>query len=128
MTIGKNQAPYRAFAKLFCTYSPREKLVRLGRIVWAKGQPGSGGYGEFLANMIKVSPSFDKKRLVFRMAGEQWSKYGVTVWENTLNDAGIVTSGMQRADDYGNIGTWKCTHSLKEDGKPDLVVKLERVG
>ena len=45
MTIGNDRTPYRVFAKLFCTWSSREKLLRLGRIVWANGRPGDGkGY------------------------------------------------------------------------------------
>jgi len=38
MIIGKK----RLFLKLFITWDSR--LLRLGRLVWAKGKPGEGGY------------------------------------------------------------------------------------
>lgn len=44
MIIGNSRVPYQLFAKLFVRWSPRERLLRLGRIVWAKGKPGRGGY------------------------------------------------------------------------------------
>lgn len=51
MTIGRSQIPYGCFARLFATWSPQERLLRLGRIVWARGEPGKpdGGYSASLS-------------------------------------------------------------------------------
>lgn len=89
--------------------------------------PGSDGYGEFHATQIVVNASKDMTKTMFRMAGEQYTQFGILCWENTLNEAGIATAAMQRGTRYDLGGTWKCTYSLKEDGKPNVVVKLERV-
>lgn len=43
MVIGKSRIPYRCFAKLFCTWDSRAKLLRIGRLVWKRGDgPGFG--------------------------------------------------------------------------------------
>lgn len=42
LIIGNNQMPYRCFAKLFCTWSPQDRRVRFGRIVWARRNPQGG--------------------------------------------------------------------------------------
>lgn len=44
MVIGKSQYPYRCFLKLFVTWCPRNRVLRLGRLVWARGQLMKGGY------------------------------------------------------------------------------------
>ncbi len=90
-------------------------------------QPGSDGYGEFHATQIVVNASRDMTKTLFRLAGEQFTQFGVMCWENTLNEAGIATAAMQRGTRYDLGGTWKCTYSTKDDGKPNVVVRLERV-
>lgn len=90
-------------------------------------QPGSDGYGEFHATQIVVNASRDMTKTLFRLAGEQFTQFGIMCWENTLNEAGIATAQLQRGQRYDLGATWKCTYSLKEDGKPNVVVKLERV-
>lgn len=89
--------------------------------------PGSDGYGEFHATQIVANASRDMTKTLFRLAGEQFSQFGVLCWENTLNEAGIATAQLRRGQRYDLGATWKCTYSLKEDGKPNVVVKLERV-
>ena len=89
--------------------------------------PGSDGYGEFHATQIVANASRDMTKTLFRLAGEQFSQFGVMCWENTLNEAGIATAQLQRGQRYDLGATWKCTYSLKEDGKPNVVVRLERV-
>jgi hypothetical protein len=42
MTIGSERTPYRCYAKLFCRWDEMSRLLRLGRIVWAWGRPGTG--------------------------------------------------------------------------------------
>jgi hypothetical protein len=45
MVIGNDRIPYRVFAKLLMRKDSNRRLFRLGRIVWRKGNPGTGdGY------------------------------------------------------------------------------------
>lgn len=47
MTIGRQEFGKRprCFLKLFCTWSPEERVLRLGRLVWDRGRIGDGkGY------------------------------------------------------------------------------------
>jgi hypothetical protein len=57
MTIGQSTAPYRWFVKLFARYSPPERMIRLGRVVWAVGEgPGTGkGYSAKLSLALRPS-------------------------------------------------------------------------
>lgn len=42
MTIGRSQIPYTCFLRLFCSWSPSDRVLRLGRLVWRRGEgPGA---------------------------------------------------------------------------------------
>lgn len=56
MTIGRSQAPYRCFAKLFLTWSPTERLLRMGRLCWANGKPGQPGGGYSASLSMGLTP------------------------------------------------------------------------
>jgi len=67
MTVGRSQVPYRCFAKVFCTWSPGERLLRLGRIVWRRGELMAGGYTAQLS--IALTPRIiDWERGYHRLA------------------------------------------------------------
>lgn len=53
MVIGNNQIPYRRFAKLFCTWDSRAKLLRLGRLVWKCGE--GPGFGKGHCSMLSLA-------------------------------------------------------------------------
>lgn len=57
MTIGSPRVPYKAFAKLFCRWDGRARLLRLGRLVWAKGRPGVSGGGYTAKLSLALTPS-----------------------------------------------------------------------
>lgn len=65
---GSDRPPYRWFAKLFCTWDNRTKLLRLGRLVWARGKPGtSAGWS------AKLSLALTPKLLYWsRKKGWEW--------------------------------------------------------
>ena len=44
MVIGSDRYPYRCFAKMFVTWDQRALVLRLGRLVWARGKMMHGGY------------------------------------------------------------------------------------
>ena len=55
-TIGRDTAPYRLFLRLFWIWSERERLLRLGRLVYRGGEgPGtaSGGYSAKLSLALR---------------------------------------------------------------------------
>lgn len=65
MTIGTR---YRCFLKLFVTWSPRERVLRLGRLVWCRGVPGlpGGGYS------AKFSWALTPRLLSWRRGWHEW--------------------------------------------------------
>lgn len=77
----------------------------------------------FMAEHLAVNIANGKK--YFKVKGGQWSKYGVTVWDEVLVKAGIPT-GKLEAQEY-NLKDYKATYVLKADGKPDKVILLEKV-
>lgn len=62
ITIGSSQMPYKRFLKLFVTWSPGEKLLRLGRLVWANGEPGKPGGGYTAKLSLGLTPSLFRWR------------------------------------------------------------------
>lgn len=69
MTIGREEMPYRCFAKLFARWSPRERLLRLGRIVWRRGEGPGGGKGYSAKLSLALTPSL----VQFRRDWCEWS-------------------------------------------------------
>ena len=61
----------------------------------------------------------------YRVKGGMWMKYGVTVWDEVLVQAGIPV-GKLEGKEYDLKG-YKATFIRKADGKPDKVTKLEKV-
>lgn len=70
MTIGSDQYPYRCFAKLFVRWDERAKLLRLGRLVWARGKMMHGGW------TAKLSLALTPRIVQFR---RDWSEWQVTL-------------------------------------------------
>jgi hypothetical protein len=66
MTIGNSRYPYRCFAKLFVTWDKRSKLLRLGRLVWARGTMMHGGH------TAKLSLALTPKLLHFSRDWNEW--------------------------------------------------------
>jgi hypothetical protein len=61
----------------------------------------------------------------FKVKGGPWMKYGVTVWDEVLVQAGIPV-GKLEGKEYDFIN-YKAAYSLRADGKPEKVIKLEKV-
>ena len=74
---------------------------------------------EFLVVTISNSKKY------FKVKGGPWSKYGVTIWDEVLVSAGIPV-GKLEAKEYDLKG-YKATIVRKADGKPEKVVKLDKV-
>jgi hypothetical protein len=60
-----------------------------------------------------------------KVKGGPWVKYGVTCWDEVLVAAGIPV-GKLEGKEYDLAG-YKATVILKADGKPEKVIKLEKV-
>lgn len=57
MTIGSDRIPYRCFLKWVGRWSPRERMLRLCRLVWRRGEPGRPGGGYSAKLSLAVVPS-----------------------------------------------------------------------
>jgi hypothetical protein len=77
----------------------------------------------FDTSLLVVSINNGKK--YFKIKGGNWSKYGVTVWDEVLATAGIPAARLE-GKEY-NLTGYKATIVRKPDGKPEKVVRLEKV-
>lgn len=80
-----------------------------------------------------ASESFDAETLegsvmsgkaYWKVKGGQFTKFGVTVWPEVLANAGLSVEAGQVYDVRG----WRATFVRKPDGKPDKVIRMEKVG
>lgn len=59
----------------------------------------------------------------WKIRGGPFAKFGVTVWEEVLEDAGFFKHKLDAMQTY-NLKGWQAEYLLKEDGKPDKVTRL----
>lgn len=65
MVIGSDKVPYRFFIKTLFSLDRPRRLFRIGRIVWARGEPGSGdGYTAMLSAGLRPKPFSWRRSLV----------------------------------------------------------------
>lgn len=73
----------------------------------------------------KLAVTISNNKKYFKIKGGPWAKYGVTVWDEVLVAAGIPV-GKLEAKEF-NLPNYIATYVRKADGKPDKVIKLEKV-
>lgn len=73
----------------------------------------------------KLAVTISNNKKYFKVKGGPWAKYGVTVWDEVLVRAGIPVQKLD-AKEYDLPG-YIATFIRKADGKPDKVIKLEKV-
>lgn len=73
----------------------------------------------------KLVVSINAGKMYFKVKGGRWMPYGVTVWDEVLVSAGIPVHKLE-GKEYDLEG-YKATAVLKPDGKPQKVIKLEKV-
>ena len=61
----------------------------------------------------------------YKVKGGRWMKWGVSVWDEVLVAAGIPV-GKLEGKEYDFLG-YRATYTLKADGNPEKVIKLEKV-
>ena len=79
------------------------------------------GTQTFDAELLIGSTSGDK--VYWKVQGGQFSKYGVTIWPEVLEAAGITN--LDPAQTY-NLAGYTAYYVLKDTGKPDKVVNLAK--
>ena len=80
-------------------------------------------YDTFEAAELEGSTRGDKT--YWKVKGGKFSKYGVTIWPEVLEEAGFNVNDLDPATVYSLAG-YTARYVTKEDGKPDKVIKLEQ--
>ena len=65
--------------------------------------------------------TIDNGKTYFKAKGGRFEKFGVTVWPEVLAAAGLDVSNLPQ-----KWAGWTAYYSVKEDGKPEKVTKLEK--
>ena len=91
----------------------------------APAAPKNDGPLSFLTEKLSVSMTDGKK--YFKIKGEQYKKFGVTVWPEVLKEIGVNPDAAE-SKEYDFKG-WRAFYTLKDDGSghPAKIVKLEAV-
>ena len=108
-------ANYEAIAKWF------EKLEE--KHTGTKELTDNAGPEPFQVENIKLASGGEHPRWVVQ--GGNFTKFGVTCWPEVLEKAGIHDKLKVDADNKPQ-GTWWAHYAVKDDGKPDKVILLER--
>jgi len=88
-----------------------------------QGQPAPAQRETFQAQTLGATT--DKGKVYWKVYGGRFSKYGVTIWPETLQAAGYDVENLDPAQTY-NLAGYTATYVCKEDGKPSKVVELKR--
>jgi len=90
----------------------------------AKSAPPKAQTGEtFQAETMEAT--VNKGKAYWKIKGGKFAKFGVTIWPEVLEAAGFNLEELDTGESYSLAG-YVASYSLKEDGKPEKVVKLER--
>lgn len=73
----------------------------------------------------KLICTITNNKKYFKVKGGNWMKYGIVVWDEVLIAAGINVANLE-GKEY-NLQGYRATFIRREDGKPEKVVKLEKV-
>lgn len=79
----------------------------------------------FDVDEVRVEDRNGKK--FYKVAGGRWKKYGVTVWDEVLEAAGVKTAQLEGGKTYKMAG-WRAFVENTPEGKPHKVVRLEKKG
>lgn len=74
--------------------------------------------GQFAAELL-VS-NMNEGKWYWKVKGGQYTKFGVTIWPETLDAAGLE---HENGKSYNMTG-WTAHYVAKPDGKPDKIIKL----
>lgn len=81
--------------------------------------------GSFAAETL--SATVDDGKAYWKVKGGQFQKFGVTVYPEVLEAAGFDVDNLNPLKPVDLAG-WTALYSVKESGKPQKVVRLERAG
>lgn len=78
--------------------------------------------GSFAAEQLTAT--VDDGKVYWKVKGANFQKFGVTVWPEVLEDAGINIDELNPLKPMDLTG-WTAVYSIKENGQPKKVIKLE---
>lgn len=104
----------------------REEIAALkAELKVMKAQPAAPAIArEIVFNADTMTATVDDGKVYWKVKGEQYQKYGVTIWPEVLADAGYdvdALNPLKAVDLSGFVAI--CT--VKENGKPKKVIRLE---
>ena len=70
-------------------------------------------------------PSVNEGKTYFKVKGGQFTKYGVKVWPEVLQEVGFDLDQLDATQTY-DLSRYEAIYSIKEDGAPEKVTKLVR--
>ena len=76
---------------------------------------------------VKLICTITNNKKYYKVTGGNWTKYGVTVWDEVLVGAGIPVGKLEGNPEGYNLNGYKATCLMKPDGKPEKIIKLEKV-
>lgn len=85
-------------------------------------EPKEGGFCIEVEN-IKLASGGDNPRWVVQ--GGKFKKFGITCWPEVLEEAGLLEKLNPQKNNPASPG-WVAYYTLKEDNKPDKVVRLSK--
>lgn len=84
---------------------------------------GTQTTASFIAETL--SATVDDGKAYWKVKGGQFQKFGVTVYPEVLDAAGFDVDALNPLKPV-DLSGWTAHYSLKESGKPQKVVRLER--
>lgn len=83
-------------------------------------QPAAPDETTFMGDEIVVESKSGK--LYYKIVGGPYSKYGIRVWPEVLEEFGVKVDQLKGGKSY-KLARW-CHVALKPDGKPEKVIKI----
>ena len=100
-------------------YQPAEEAT--GRAVEVQNMPE---IGTFPAQ--ELSATVNDGKAYWKVKGDRFQKFGVTVWPEVLEAAGFEVETLNPLKPVDLTG-WMATYVVKENGMPQKIVRLEQV-
>lgn len=79
---------------------------------------------------VNLAVTITNGKKYFHVKGGAWMKFGVVVWDEVLAAAGISAAKLKGPDEVPegyDLKGYKATFTRKADGKPNKVIKLEKI-
>lgn len=99
-----------------------KKLEEMGAVAPGRADTSMVFEATKMMASVQPDPSTDEVKTYWKVKGDSYRKYGVTIWPEVLEEAGFVISEMEVTRAYDLAG-WTA-HCEVVDGQPKKVTKL----